>query len=42
MPEELKQLIAWFQTYQLTFNEIRLSNCEYIFDLRKFIDVQVN
>lgn len=42
MPEELKQLLAWFDAYQVTFNEIRLSNCEYISDLRKFIDVQVN
>ena len=42
MPEEIKQLKAWFQAYELRFNEIRLSNYEYIFDLRKFIEVQVN
>ena len=41
MSEELKRLIAWFETYEITFNEIRLSQCEYIFDLRKFISVQV-
>ncbi|WP_459187295.1 DUF6965 family protein [Parabacteroides sp. APC149_11_2_Y6] len=41
MSEELKRLIAWFETYEITFNEIRLSKCEYIFDLRKFISVQV-
>ena len=40
--EEIKQLKAWFQAYELRFNEIRLSNYEYIFDLRKFIEVQVN
>lgn len=32
MNEELKQLIAWFENYQVTFNEIRLS---------KYIDVHV-
>lgn len=41
MSEELKQLIAWFENYQVTFNEIRLSECENIFDLRKYIDVHV-
>lgn len=41
MSEELKQLIAWFESYQVTFNEIRLSQCEDIFDLRKYIDVHV-
>lgn len=41
MSEELKQLIAWFESYQVTFNEIRLSECENIFDLRKYIDVHV-
>lgn len=41
MSEELKQLIAWFENYQVTFNEIRLSQCENIFDLRKYIDVHV-
>lgn len=39
MSEELKQLITWFENYQVTFNEIRLSECENIFDLRKYIDV---
>lgn len=24
MSEELKQLITWFENYQVTFNEIRL------------------
>lgn len=32
MSEELKQLIAWFESYQVTFNEIRLSEYENIFD----------
>lgn len=41
MSEELKQLIAWFENYQVTFNEIRLSECENIFDLSKYIDVHV-
>lgn len=41
MSEELKQLIAWFESYQVTFNEIRLSECENIFDLNKYIDVHV-
>ena len=41
MSEELKQLITWFENYQVTFNEIRLSECENIFDLRKYIDVHV-
>jgi hypothetical protein len=41
MSEELKQLIAWFENYQVTFNEIRLSECENIFDLNKYIDVHV-
>ena len=31
MPEEIKQLKAWFQAYELRFNEIRLSNNENIF-----------
>lgn len=39
MSEELKQLITWFENYQVTFNEIRLSECENIFDLSKYIDV---
>lgn len=42
MSEELKRLIAWFEAYEITFNEIRLSRCEYIFDLRKYISAQVN
>lgn len=42
MNEELKQLLAWFDNYEITFNEIRLSQCQYIFDLRKFISVQTN
>lgn len=42
MNEELKQLLEWFDNYQITFNEIRLSPCQYIFDLRKFISVQTN
>lgn len=42
MNEELKQLLAWFDNYEITFNEIRLSPCQYIFDLRKFISVQTN
>ncbi|WP_373147665.1 DUF6965 family protein [Parabacteroides distasonis] len=37
MNEELKQLLEWFDNYEITFNEIRLSQCQYIFDLRKFI-----
>ena len=41
MSEELKQLITWFENYQVTFNEIRLSECENIFDLSKYIDVHV-
>lgn len=41
MNEELKQLIAWFENYQVTFNEIRLSESENIFDLSKYIDVHV-
>lgn len=42
MNEELKQLLEWFDNYEITFNEIRLSPCQYIFDLRKFISVQTN
>lgn len=42
MNEELKQLLEWFDNYQITFNEIRLSPCQYIFDLHKFIAVQTN
>lgn len=42
MNEELKKLLAWFDNYEITFNEIRLSQCQYIFDLRKFISVQTN
>lgn len=39
MPEKLKQLLAWFDAYQITFNEITLSECEQIFDLTTYIDV---
>lgn len=42
MPEELKRLIAWFEAYQETFNELTLSECEQIFDLRTYIDVYTN
>ena len=42
MSEELKQLLEWFNNYEIIFNEIRLSQCQYIFDLRKFISVQTN
>lgn len=42
MNEELKQLLEWFDNYQITFNKIRLSPCQYIFDLRKFISIQTN
>lgn len=28
MNEELKQLLAWFDNYEITFNEIRLSKRE--------------
>lgn len=42
MNEELKKLLAWFDNYEITFNEIRLSQCQYIFDLRKFISVRKN
>jgi hypothetical protein len=42
MNEKLKQLLEWFDNYEITFNEIRLSPCQYIFDLRKFISVQTN
>lgn len=42
MNEELKKLLEWFDNYQTTFNEIRLSPCQYIFDLREFISVQTN
>ena len=42
MTEKLKQLLEWFDNYEITFNEIRLSPCQYIFDLRKFISVQTN
>lgn len=41
MNEELERLIAWFENYQVTFNEIRLSESENIFDLSKYIDVHV-
>lgn len=30
LKEELKQLITWFENYQVTFNEIRLSECENV------------
>lgn len=39
MPEELKQLLAWFEAYHITFNEITLSECEHVFDLTTYIDV---
>lgn len=39
MNEELKRLLAWFDTYQVTFDKIKLSECEEIFDLRTYIDV---
>ena len=42
MPEELKRLIAWFEAYQVTFNELTLSECEQIFDLRTYINVYTN
>lgn len=29
MNEELKQLLEWFDNYEITFNEIRLSQCQY-------------
>lgn len=41
MPEKLKQLLAWFDAYQITFNEITLSECEQIFDLTTYIDVYI-
>ena len=41
MPEELKRLIAWFEAYQITFNELKLSQYENIFDLRLYIEVYV-
>ena len=39
MNEELKRLLAWFDAYQVTFNKVKLSECEEIFDLRTYIDV---
>lgn len=39
MNEELKRLLAWFDAYQVTFNKVKLSECEDIFDLRTYIDV---
>lgn len=42
MNEELKRLIAWFEAYQVTFNELTLSEYEHIFDLRTYIEVYVN
>lgn len=40
MPKELEQLLEWFDNYEVTFNEVKLSECEYIRDLKKFISVQ--
>ncbi|WP_407726096.1 DUF6965 family protein [Parabacteroides goldsteinii] len=31
--------MAWFATYQVTFDKIKLSECEGIFDLHTYIDV---
>lgn len=39
MNEELKRLLAWFDAYQVTFNNVKLSDCEDIFDLRTYIAV---
>lgn len=38
MDEELKKLVTWFESYQVTFNSVRLSESENIFDLELFID----
>ena len=37
MNEELKQLLEWFDNYEITFNEIRLSPCRYWRKKRKKI-----
>jgi hypothetical protein len=39
MPEELKQLLTWFDAYRVTFNNVKLSDCEDIFDLHTYIAV---
>lgn len=41
MNKELKQLLAWFEAYQITFNELTLNKSVHIFDLRTYIDVYV-
>lgn len=41
MNEELKQLVAWFESYQITFKELRLSESENIFDLELYIDTHL-
>ena len=37
MNEELKQLLEWFDNYEITFNEIRLSPCQYIWPSEIYI-----
>lgn len=41
MNEELKRLVAWFEAYEVTFKELKLSECENIFDLELFIDAHL-
>ena len=38
MDEELKKQITWFESYQVTFNSVKLSESEDIFDLERYID----
>lgn len=41
MNEELKRLVAWFEAYHVTVKELKLSECENIFDLDLFIDAHL-
>ncbi len=38
MSKELQDLLAWFDAYEITFNEIRLNEYQYIFNLKLFIE----
>ena len=38
MNEELKKLVAWFEAYDVTVAELKLSECENITNLGLYID----
>lgn len=41
MDEELKKLVAWFESYQMTFNSVKLSESADIFDQGRYIDTHL-